>query len=275
MNRANIVFGWRRKFVLKRNEPFNRRIRRMATVMALPLILSLNLVATTGGQKNADFELSGLHGTGSGELGHRIGSTGWGGALYGGWLLPGTPFSLGVRLAIVNYGSEHNVDLAGYSAAAPAGVKYNYSILFTHLVFRAQPRASLLTPYLEILAGINYFFTQAYGGGGSSVPFIIGDAVLVMNQNDSTTLLSSVAPSVGLGGGLKYRLARFGSGRKETGARVSLFLDVQGRYLIGGTAKYLRPGSIALEADRLIYDTQRSRTDFFCVSLGLSLRISS
>jgi hypothetical protein len=260
---------------MKRNEAFNYRIRRMATIMALALILSLNLAASAGGQKNAEFELSGLRGTGIGEMGNQISRAGWGGSFYGGWFLPGTPFSLGVRLAMVNYGSEHNEDLTGYSAPTPAGMKYNYNILLAHIVFRAQPRQSLLTPFLEALVGINYFFTQAYGGGSSSVPFMVGDAVLVMNQNDSTTLLSSVAPSVGLGGGLKLRLARFSSGRKGTGARLGLYLDLQGRYLIGGTARYLKPGSMALDGDRLIYNVQRSRTDIFCFSLGLSLRKSS
>ena len=260
---------------MKRNEGFNRRIQRKATIIALALILSLNTAWSAGGQKNAEFELSALRGTGIGELGHRISRPGWGGSFYGGWLLPGTPFSLGIRLAMVNYGSERNVDLAGYSATAPAGVKYNYNILLTHFVFRVQPRQSLLTPYLEALVGINYFFTRASEGRSSSVPFIVGDAILVIDQNGSSTLLSSVAPSIGLGGGLKFRLAQFSSGRKSTRALLGLFLDVQGRYLIGGRAKYLKPGSIALDGNRLIYDIQRSRTDIFCFSLGLSLRKSS
>ena len=260
---------------MKRNGAFNCRIRRMATIMTLALSLSLNLAGSASGQKNAEFELSSLHGTGIGELGDRIGRAGWGGSFYGGWLLPRTPFSLGVRLAMVNYGSEHNGNLEGYTAAAPAGVKYNYNFLLAHIVFRAQPRQSLLTPYLEVLAGINYFFTQAYRGRSSGVPFMVGDAVFIMDQNGSSTLLSSVTPSVGLGGGLKLRLARLSSGREAARASLGLFLDFQGRYLVGGTARYLTPGSLALNGDQLIYDFQRSRTNLFCFSLGLSLRKSS
>jgi len=260
---------------MKRRDTTRKRIRRGRATGGFALIITLAFALGARGQGKAEFDLSAVGGGGIGELGHRLGRAGWGGSFYGGWLLPGTPFSLGVRLAMVNYGSEHNVDLAGYSDAAPKGVKYNYNILFTHLVLRAQPRPSLLTPYLEVMAGLSYFFTQAYGGADGSVPFMIGDAVLVMNQSDSTTLVSSVAPSVGLGGGLKFRLAQFSSGREGTGARLALFLDVQGRYLIGGRAKYLRPGSMALDRDRLFYDIQRSRTDFFCFSLGLSLRKSS
>jgi hypothetical protein len=107
------------------------------------------------------------------------------------------------------------------------------------------------------------------------VPFIVGDAVLIMNQDDSKTLLSSLAPSVGLGGGLKLRLARFGSGGEAARASWGLYLDLQGRYLISGTAKYLRPGGLTLEGDRLVSNIQRSRTDIFCFSLGLSFRKSS
>ena len=161
---------------MKRKEAFDGRIRRMAAVTGLALILSLNLAGSAGGQKSAEFELSALRGTGTGELGQRIGRAGWGGSIFGGRPLPGTPFSLGVRLALVNYGSEHNADLAGYSAAVPAGVKDNHN------------------------------------------PFMVGDAIFIMDQNDSMTVLSSVAPSVGLGGGLMFRLARFGPGRKGAGA---------------------------------------------------------
>jgi len=260
---------------MRRKEVLNRRIRRTAPLMALALILFLGPAWSAGGQRNAEFELSAISGIGIGDLGDRIGRAGWGGSFYGGWLLRGTPLSLGVRLAMMNYGTEHNLDLAGYSAPAPAGVKYSYNILLTHVVLRAQPRQALLTPYVEAMAGINYFFTQAYLGRSTSVPFVVGDAVLLIDQNESETLLSSVAPSVGLGGGLKVRLARFSSGRKSTGSPLDLYLDLQGRYLVGGTARYLGPGGLALDGDRLIYEAQRSRTDIFCYSLGLSLRKSS
>jgi hypothetical protein len=243
--------------------------------MALALILFLSPAWSAGSQRNAEFELSALSGIGMGELGDRIGRAAWGGSFYAGWLLRGTPFSLGVRLAMANYGQEHNLDLAGYSAASPAGVKYSHNILLTHVVFRAQPRQAVLTPYVEAMVGINYFFTQATLGRSTSVPFVVGDAVLLIDQNESETLLSSVAPSVGLGGGLKLRLARFSPGRKSSGTPLHLYLDLQGRYLVGGMARYLGPGGLALDGDRLVYEAQRSRTDIFCYSLGLSLRKSS
>jgi hypothetical protein len=246
----------------------------MAAVLGLALILSVNLAGAAGGQRRAEFEVTALRGTGTGELGRRIDRAGWGGSLFVGRPLPGTPFSLGVRLALVNYGSERNTNLAGYTAAAPAGVTYKYNILFAHIVFRAQSRTALFTPYLEALAGIHYFFTQAYSGRNGGVPFMVGDAVLIMNQNGSTTVLSSVTPSAGLGGGLMLRLARISPGREGTGGRWGLFLDLQGRYLIGGRANYLTPGGLDLDGDRLVCDVQRSRTDMLCFSLGFSLRRS-
>ncbi len=257
---------------MKTNEESVCRIRRVAGISTLVLILVLNLAGSAGGQRTAEFELSVVGGIGTGALGDRIGRAGWGGSFYGGWSLRGTPFSLGIRLAMVNYGTERNVELAGYSPPSPAAVKYSYNILLTHIVIRAQPRQAVLTPYVEAMAGINYFFTQAYTGRSTSVPFVIGDVVLLIDQKESDTLLSSVVPSAGLGGGLKIRLARFRSGRKSAGPPLGLFIDLQGRYLIGGTARYLKPGDLAFDGDRVVYDIQRSRTDMFCYSLGLSLR---
>ncbi len=257
---------------MRRDGSKKHRMCRMAMTGTLGLILLLNLPVYAVGQENAEFELTALSGVGVGELGERIDRAARGGSFYGGWLLPGTHISAGARLALTNYGSEHNVDLAGYSDSAPAGVKYNYDLLQTHLVIRYQPRRSLLSPYFEALVGINYFFTEVYTGTGSRVPLIVGDAIFVVDENGSETLMSSVAPSVGLGGGLKVRLAGFGGSKNANRTPLSLFLDLQGRYLYGGTARYLRPGGLTLDGDRLVCESRRSRTDMFFCSLGLAVR---
>ena len=172
---------------------------------------------------------------------------------------------------MANYGSEHNVDLASFSDVVPADVKYSYNLLTTHLVLRHQPPPSLFTPYLEASGGLGYFFTQVYRGNDSGIPIMLGDTILFIAGDGSETLASSLAPSLGLGGGLKVRLARIG--RNEQGKRspVSVSLNLQGRYLYVGTATYLEPGGLALDGGRLIAEPQRSHTNAFFLSLGVSV----
>jgi len=256
---------------MEKNETARKRLQRGRVKGALILAFTLILAVNARSQKNADFELSAVNGVGIGGLNRRIDRAIWGGSFYGGWRLRGTPFMLGARLEMTNYGSEHNVDLAGFSDLVPAGVKYNYNLLLTHLVLRYQPRMSSLTPYLEASVGLSYYFTQVYSGGVTTVPFIVGDTVMTIAGSGSETLMSSLAPSFGLGGGLKVRLARIGREGQSGRSPFSVFLNLQGRYSYSGTARYLEPGSLALEGGRLIKEPQRSSANTFFFSLGLSV----
>lgn len=258
---------------MKINETTGQRLRRRGATVAVFLILPLFLSAASAGQEKTEFELTAVCGVGIGGRGRGIDHATWGGSFYGGWRLPRTPFSLGARLAMTTYGSEHNVDLAGFSEAVPTGVKYSYNLLLTHLVFRYYPRMSMFTPYLEASAGLSYFFTQVYSGNnGAIVPLIVGNTILAVEANGSETLMSSLAPSLGLGGGLKVRLATIGRGGQQAGrSPLSVFLNLQGRYSYSGAARYLKPGSLALDGSRLISDPQRSPTHMFFFNLGLSV----
>jgi len=256
---------------MKGNGTARKRLQREGARGAFVLALILILAVNASAQEKTEFELTAVNGAGIGEWGRRIDHAIWGGSFFGGTRLRGTPFLLGARLTMTNYGSEHNADLAGFSDPVPPGVKYSYNMLQTHLVLRFQPRTSLFTPYLEASAGLSYFFTQVYSGGVSTVPFIIGDAVLTIAGSASETLMSSLAPSFGLGGGLKVRLAKIGRGEQDGGSPFSVFLILQGRYAHNGPARYLKPGSLALESGRLISEPQRSSAQMFFFNLGLSV----
>jgi len=246
-----------------------------AVVLVLPLILTGTAVGQEPikavAKETVEFEVTAVGGAGLGEPTRRIDHAAWGGSLYGGWRLPGTPLSLGGRLTMANYGSEHNANLVGYSGVAPADVKYGYNLLTTHLVLRYQPPPSLFTPYLEASGGLGYFFTRVYRGNDSGTPIILGDTILFIAGDGSETLTSSLAPSLGLGGGLKVRLIRIGGGEASKRSPVSVSLNLQGRYVYIGTATYLKPGGLALDGDRLVAEPQRSHTDMVLLSLGISV----
>jgi hypothetical protein len=172
---------------------------------------------------------------------------------------------------MTSYGSEHNADLAGFSDLVPADVRYSYNLLTTHLVLRYQPQPALFTPYLETSVGVGYVFTRVHSGNDSGIPILIGDTILFVGGDGSKTLMSSLAPSLGLGGGLKVRLIRIGGGQASKRPPVSVSLNLQGRYLYVGTATYLEPGGLALDGGRLVAEPQRSHTNMFLLSLGISV----
>jgi len=239
---------------------------------AVCALLALGSPAVAWGQNGAEFELAFAAGFPVGELEAGIGQTAWGASFYGARQLRGSAVSLGGRLAFSTYGSERSEELAGHGPGTPTGVTYRYDLLTAHLVVRVQPRASRLTPFLEVQAGIHHFFTQAYDGGATHFPAVVGDAVVLLQDDGSSTLRSSVAPSIGVGGGLKLKLFRFGGSRAVGRAPLTLLLDLQGRYLRGGTAEYLAPGGLSYEDDRLVLSRRRSSTDLLFVSLGLAVR---
>jgi len=241
-------------------------------VCSVCALLTLGLPALARGQERAEFELALVNGLPLGGLGSGIDGTAWGGSFYGARFVRGTAVSVGGRLAFATYGSDRSDELRGWSTAAGAGATYRYDVLTAHVVVRVQPRMARLTPYAEAQAGVHCFLTQAYSGGSSAVPVLVGDAVMLIGGDGSKTLLSSVAPSVGVGGGLKLRLVRFGGGRAGGRSPMTLLLDLQGRYLLGGTARYLAPGGLSHQGDRLVLDSRRSSTNLLFLSLGLSLR---
>ena len=207
-----------------------------------------------------------------GEFGNTIDRPVWGASFYVAHLLGGTAVSLGARLSYVRYGSEYGEARSGYDPDASGSLTYRHDLLIPHLVVRVQPRPARLTPYLETGIGIHYFVTRAYSGSGSgSVPVIVGDAVMLIPDDRSRTLHSSVAPSIGVGGGVKLRLFRLGKHDPGARAPMSLCIDVQGRYVLGGTADYLVSGGIGVDGQEPIRDFRRSRTDLVFFGLGLSI----
>ncbi|GEM_PF-75497 len=126
--------------------------------------LTLSLPVSARGQHGAEFQLTVENGTPIGALGTELERKTWGASFYGAWLLRGTGFSLGARVAMNRFGSDPSQSLPEYETATREYNKYTYNLLTAHLVVRYQPRLTRLTPFVEVCAGINRFFTLAYTG---------------------------------------------------------------------------------------------------------------
>lgn len=236
------------------------------------LIMTLSTPGNCSAQEGYEFEMKVISGVPVGEFGKHIGQNLWGGSFVGSYHFRETPFALGAHLGFTGYGSESRKDILGHLSGGSENPNYSYKMLFTHLVLRYEPIQSRATPYLEALIGLRYFFTESRIDRGGGTPILIGDWFMVIDNDETATLMESLAMSYGLGGGLKLCVAEIGKNRKSNKYPVSLFLNLQTRYLLGGRARYLRRGAIDIQNEQLILDIHRSRTDLLLFSIGLSMQ---
>lgn len=55
--------------------------------------------------------------------------------------------------------------------------------------------------------------------------------------------------------------------------RTNVYLNMQGRYILGGHAEYLKPGSITVENGQVFYDVSSSRTDMLYFQIGVAVSL--
>jgi hypothetical protein len=87
----------------------------------------------------------------------------------------------------------------------------------------------------------------------------------------STTNFDDTAFSYGFGGGFKVKVAE--SEDPESGSRLTWYIDLRARYLFGGSAEYLRKGSIERNNGSITFDTEFSRTNLLTAGLGVVVNI--
>lgn len=234
--------------------------------------MSISTASSARAQEGYEFEMKVLSGIPMGSFGDHIGQPMWGGSFSGYYHFKGSPFAIGVEVSATRYGSENTANIPGHPVGPNSGTNYVNKLFLSHVILRYAPSQSIITPYLEALVGVKWLFTEKFLGTTTSVPFFTSDMFMMIDTEDSETVLSRVAPSYGLGGGLKLRIVELGTNRKGNRNPASLYLNLQGRYLFGGTIEYLREGSISFEDDQRQLDIQRSRTDMLLFIIGISLQ---
>ena len=163
------------------------------------------------------------------------------------------PFSFGLNLGFINYGSESRRE--PFSETIPdvtVDVDRSNNLVNFHLLFQIAPPPSTVTPYAELLFGGSYIFTetQIKSRGTEEVA--------------SSTNFDDFAWSYGGGGGFMILLSDNLS--ENVGA---LFLDLKVRYLLGTEAEYLKEGSVTIRDGDVHYDVIRSKTDLLTAHLGV------
>jgi len=236
------------------------------------MIMNLSLSSASYAQEGYELELKALSGIPVGQFVDHLGQTVWGGSLYVSYHPKETPFTIGAQIGIARYGSENISDIPGHPVGPSAGTDYAYSMFLSHAILRYEPSQTRIIPYLEVLVGVKWLFTKKHLGTTTSTPVLIGDWFMMIDSEDTKTVLSSVAPSYGLGGGLKLCIIELNKNRNANSSPTFLYLNLQGRYLFGGKARYLRKGGISFQDSQRTLDIHRSRTDMLFFNIGISLQ---
>ena len=187
-----------------------------------------------------------------------------------GVLYPNPSVGLGVNIGYGQYGrSSRQIPFNYFSDLITIEEKTTNSIGAGHLFVRIKPFTKIkIQPYAEGLVGLKHLSTTTSLYNNNCVDN--SDT----NHNDceiaSSTNASDFVFSYGFGGGLDILLSQ---NFNESG---NLYFFINGRYLYGGEAKYLKQGDIEFSDPEngpvtTNFNWSESATDLLQISFGLML----
>jgi hypothetical protein len=173
-----------------------------------------------------------------------------------------SPFGIGANFSFLNYGSESR--RAPWSNTIPdvtVDVDRSYNIMQLHVLFRIAPPMNIVRPYLDLLFGGSYLFTET--------------KVVSTNRGEevtSSTNFDDWAWSYGFGGGIMFKV--YENPNENLG---KVYVDLKVRMLKGSTAEYLKEGSVVVNPANgsVSYYTSRSKTDLITANIGVVAYFSS
>ncbi len=172
---------------------------------------------------------------------------------------PGVPVEWGFDLAFVNYGNEtRRAPLSNTIPDLTVDVTRSNNIVLGHALIRIAPPSTLFKPYVELIAGGSYMYTQ------TSLLERFSGKETISDQN-----FSDWAFSYGGGAGLMFTVY------DQMGTRV--MVDIKARYLMGTKAEYLTEGDVIINTQNatVSYNTRKSKTDILLAQIGVNLSFSS
>ena len=216
------------------------------------------------GRAHAQNALGGLNvlvGIPMGDFRSNVDKTGYGVSASIGFAPVSSAFMAGIETGFMRYGNERRRER--FSTTIPdvmVDVETSNNIALVHGVFRLQPNQGSIRPYLEGLAGINYLYTRTE----------IHNRGRWDEEVASSNNKEDVAFSYGGGGGMMIRV--YSSEEGSDSGIEEVLIDFRARYIKGGEAEYLKPGSIRREDGQVKYDVLKSNTDIMTIQVGVALR---
>lgn len=174
------------------------------------------------------------------------------------------PFGVGLNLGFMNYGNENlNVPLSTTLPGVTVNLSRTNNLANFHLLFQLTTNGKSIRPYLDLLFGGNYLFTESK----------------VTDEDEGTDIASSnnisdYAWSYGFGGGLLIKI--YEPNRDEMNDLGVLYLDLKARYLKGTEAEYLTEGSIIGHPNGTVTLLPSiSKTDLLQIQIGVTAQFNS
>ena len=171
------------------------------------------------------------------------------------------PFSIGLNLGYINYGSESRTE--PFSLTIPdvyVDVNRTNNIVNFHVLFRLALPYGLVRPYGEALFGGSYIFTETS---------IISRGT---EEVASSTNFDDFAWSYGAGGGFLIQVYEPDNPDDKLG---TVFIDLKARYLNGSEAEYLKEGSVSIDNEKIIYNSSKSKTGLLTAHIGAVVYFNS
>jgi hypothetical protein len=193
----------------------------------------------------------------------RVGRAGAGISGLLGYLPDQQPFLLGIRIGLLNYGSQTWTTTGNRGSLE---INSANNIMLLHAVGRLQSDDGMFRPYLEGLLGLNWLLTTSSFQTPSES---YGEV-----ETQTEIEFDDTAFSYGGGGGLMFLLSRSPKGETEGAEEgyTELLIDVGVQYLAGTRSQYLRQGSIQTSAGTTTYTPLESDTDLLIVQIGVLYR---
>lgn len=166
--------------------------------------------------------------------------------------IPGTFVQLGMELGAMTFGTDSRKERFSSTIPITVRVDTDYNIVNGHLFMRFESHGNI-RPYLDVLYGFNYLFTETHVRDRDDFDDIASDT----NYDDW-------AVSYGAGGGIKFKVYE--------SAGTAVLINLKARYLKGGEATYLKPGSAELRNGDLYFDQETSTTDLLSIHVGAAFK---
>lgn len=172
---------------------------------------------------------------------------------------PMVPVEWGFDIAFINYGDEtRRAPLSNFIPDLTVDVNRTNNIVMGHAMIRISPPSPLFKPYLDLLAGGSYIYTQ------TTLTERFSGKEKITDEN-----FSDWAFSYGAGAGIMFSVYN------QMGTNV--MIDLKARYLFGTQAEYLSEGDVITNTQNgtVTYNTRRSKTDILTAQIGVNISFSA
>ena len=182
---------------------------------------------------------------------------------------PNDVFAIGGALGILSYGNQTRQEPFSYTIPdVTVDVTTSNNFLFGHIIAQIGAPIGYVKPYIEGHFGFNYLWTDTKIESNESSDSD-GEIATSTNFEDFTF-------AYGTGGGLMVNLyenkysKKLLHHNKNNRELDKVYIDIKTIYTFGGTAEYLKEGSIHRDGNGTVeYDISKSKTDLLTVQVGV------